>query len=86
MKREIDGLLPPNAKNIQSAIDQILMNRDWTLLAKQEAAFSPTYNRSYKKSSSECFKFIRNWLTHGIENFNVSFFSHLIIIICYSSM
>ncbi|EEE52866.1 hypothetical protein OsJ_35422 [Oryza sativa Japonica Group] len=72
MKREIDGLLPPNAKNIQSAIDQILMNRDWTLLAKQEAAFSPTYNRSYKKSSSECFKFIRNWLTHGIENFNTS--------------
>uniref|UniRef100_A0A0E0BPT0 Ubiquitin-like domain-containing protein n=1 Tax=Oryza glumipatula TaxID=40148 RepID=A0A0E0BPT0_9ORYZ len=72
MKREIDGLLPPNAKNIQSAIDQILMNRDWTLIAKQEAAFSPTYNRSYKKSSSECFKFIRNWLTHGIENFNTS--------------
>uniref|UniRef100_A0A0E0FA53 Ubiquitin-like domain-containing protein n=1 Tax=Oryza meridionalis TaxID=40149 RepID=A0A0E0FA53_9ORYZ len=59
-------------REVLSAIDQILMKRDWTLLAKQEAAFSPTYNRSYKKSSSECFKFIRNWLTHGIENFNTS--------------
>jgi hypothetical protein len=71
--REFDGFVPSDQADFNSAVDSIIFPRGWKSIAIKEKIFYMTYvRRNYSKYSSDCFRFLRNWLTHGKVNFTVS--------------
>ncbi|XP_071676043.1 uncharacterized protein [Lolium perenne] len=68
--REFDGFVPSDQADFNSAVDSIIFPTGWRSIAIKEKIFYMTYvRRNYSKYSSDCFRFLRNWLTHGKVNF-----------------